>query len=173
MTSNNLLRVEGAERLRDLSRDLRRRSDGTQLRTLMRRELRDIVEEIVRAEQAAVRALPSKGQNAARGLPSTREQIARATTSQIRTAGKDVGVRAWVNPKRLPEGKKNLPAYMNREPGFTRWRHPVFAQEGRTRTYVDQPPKPWWYRTARPLEEQAVTRTLAVLSRFVADLERD
>src|SRR4051812_17811530 len=154
MAGRRLLSVEGADRLRDLSRDLRKHEDGTALRRRMVGELKKGANEVVRAERAAVLALPSKEQNARRGRRSLRRSVATATVSTVRTVAKDPRVSVRIDPSRMPEGRRTLPAYMNAEPRFTRWRHPVFG----TRTFVTQRATPWFYATARPMEERLQRR---------------
>lgn len=168
MAYRPLLRVEGADRLRDLGRDLRKHEDGKEIRRRMVTELKRSADEIVRAEKAAVLALPSRGESARRGRKSLRRRVANATVSQVRTTAKDPRVAVRINPKRMPAGQRNLPAYMNAERRFERWRHPVFG----TRKFVTQRATPWFYATARPLEERAQRRMLDVISGVADEIER-
>lgn len=168
MAGVGFLRVEGADQLRELSRDLRRHGDGKEIRRRMVAELKKSANELVRAEKAAVLALPSKGQNARRGRRSLRRSVATATVSTVRTTAKDPRVSVRVNPSRMPAGQANLPAYMNAEPRFTRWRHPVFG----TSKYVTQLATPWFYATARPMEERLQRRMVDVISGVAQEIER-
>ena len=145
-SARSVLRVEGADRLRTIARQLRELGEGgREIRRRMTREMRRAGTELVRAERAAVRALPSKGESARRGRPGLRQAIARATQLQVKTAGRNPLVRVWVNPKRLPDGQMMLPPYMEGERGASPWRHPVF---GNSEVWVSQEPKPWFWRTA-------------------------
>ena len=168
MLERELLRVQGAEQLRALARDLRKHAEGREIRRDMVRNLRGVANEAVQAERHAVLALPSKEENARRGRRPLRRRFASATQARVRTGGRDAGVSIVLNPKKMPPGQANLPAYWNREPGFTRLRHPVFG----TDTYVTQPVTPWFYETARRFETLAQRRLLDVLDATADDLER-
>lgn len=169
MLERDLLRVQGAEQLRRLSRDLRQLEDGREIRKDLVRNLKAVANEVVRAERAAVLALPSKGENARRGRRPLRRRFASATQARVRPSGRDAGVSVLINPKRMPEGQHNLPAYWNRERGYERLRHPVFGDED---TWVQQPVHPWFYETARPYEAEAPRRLIGVLNAVARDLER-
>ncbi|WP_242890279.1 hypothetical protein [Actinomadura litoris] len=168
MAGRRLLSVEGADQLRAVSRDLRKHGQGTAVRRRMVGELKKGANDLVRAERAAVLALPSKGQNARRGRRSLRRSVATATVSTVRTVAKDPRVSVRIDPSRMPEGQANLPAYMNAERRFERWRHPVFG----TRKYVTQRATPWFYATARPLEESLQRRMVDVISGVAQEIER-
>lgn len=170
MLETDLLRVQGAEQLRRLAKDLRKHEEGREIRKGVVRSLKDVANEVVRAEKAAVLALPSKGENARRGRRSLRRRFATATQSRVRASGKDAGVSVLINPKRMPEGQQNLPAYWNRERGYERLRHPVFGDPD---TWVqDQHVTPWFYETARPYETVTQRRLIGVLDAAARDLER-
>lgn len=163
------LRIENGEALRRLARDFRRLEDGKELRKRLRRELKDAGDRIVKAEQRAVRRLPSKGQSARAGRRSLRASTARATQLRIRTSGRRAGAVVWVNPRRMPAGQQNLPAYMEGVRPFQRWRHPVFGDRD---AWVTQAPKPWFYRAARPHErdaEQAAARVIGAIATEIAN----
>src|SRR5688572_29603057 len=106
MAGRDLLRVEGAERIRALSKDLRRLEldERKEIRQRIVRQLKEVADEIVRAERAAVRALPSKGENARRRRWSLRAKTATATVSRVRTTMREAGVSVVINPKRMPAG---------------------------------------------------------------------
>jgi hypothetical protein len=154
--------------MRKLSRDLRSHADGKSIRPRMIAKLKKVSDGVVQAERAAVLALPSKGESARRGRTPLRRRVARATVSQVRTVATNPRVSVMVDRTRMPDGQANLPAYMNAEPRYTRWRHQVFN----TGTYVNQAPMPWFYRTAQPFELQAQRQLLQVLDEVAAELER-
>lgn len=170
MLEADLLRVQGAEQLRALAKDLRKKEEGREIRKGIVRDLKAVANDVVRAEKAAVLALPSHEENARRGRRPLRRRFATATQARVRTSGKDAGVSVLVNPKRMPEGQQNLPAYWNKERGFERLRHPVFGDDD---TWVqDQHVTPWFYETARPYENVAQRRLIGVLDAAARDLER-
>lgn len=162
-------RIQQGEQLRDFSRALRELEDGREIAKRMRRELRQAGRPMVPAVRAAVLALPSKGQNARRGRPSTRAQVARATALRVRASGRTPGVSIWVNPKRMPEGKRNIPAYMEGIRPFHRWRHPTFGDWEKA---VQQPATPYFYRAVRPYEDgvaEAGDRVLSWVAEQIAN----
>lgn len=161
------LALENGEALRDLVRDLRRHSDGKQLRKRLRKELKGTGTRIVKAEKQAVRALPSKGQNARLGRPSTRRQVARATQLRVRTNGPTAGVMVWVNPKKMPPGKQSVPAYMEGVRPYQRWRHPVFGREA----WTTQRATPWFYRTAGRYGGEAQRAAQRVIDGIAREIE--
>jgi len=169
MPSDRLVRVEGAERLRALARTVRQYEDGRELRKQLRVALKRSAERVQRAEQAAVQALPSQGENARRGRPSLRRSIARATQVRVRTAGARAGVMVWVNPRRMPPGQHNLPAYMEGLRPFHRWRHPVY---GNPDVWVSQRPRQWFYRTAARFETAAQRDAARAIDAIARDIER-
>lgn len=161
--TGDVVRIEGAERLRRISRSLRQMGEeGREVRRSLARELRRIGTSLVREERAAVRALPSRGQSAALGRASLRQAIARATRAELKTSGRNPRLTVRVNPRRMPEGQAALPAYMEGE--TEPWRHPVF---GNTDVWVSQDAKPWFWRTA----ERHLPRIEAALLRVLREVE--
>jgi len=161
-------RIQQGRELRDLSRRLRGLEDGREIAGRLRRELRRAARPMVPAVRAAVLALPSQGQNARRGRDSLRRSIARATQLQVQTSGTRPGVRVWVNPRRMPEGQANLPAYMEGIRPFHRWRHPVYGDED---TWVTQPSRPFFYRAVRPLEDGVAEAGARVMDEIAREIE--
>lgn len=168
--ASDLLRVEGAEQLRRLSRDLRKLEldERQEIRRLTVRELKGVADEIVRAEKAAVLALPSREENRRRRRRGLRRRMASATMSRVRTAAKAPEVSVLINPKRLNPQMARLPAYMNAEPDVGPWRHPTFGRD----PWITQRPMPWWDRTARPYEAIAQQRLIAVIEHMRQQIER-
>lgn len=167
MPSSHLLRVEGADRLRQLSKELRGHADGKEIRRDTVRELKRAADEIVQAERAAVRALPSKGESIRRGRRPLRHKIASATVSRVRTGAKDPEVSVLINASRLGD-QAVLPAYMNAEQGSPEWEHPTFGHA----PYVRQAATPWWSQTAEPFEGRVQQRLIGVLDRAADRIER-
>lgn len=169
MPSDRLVRVEGAERIRALARTFREYEDGRELRRRLRVELKRSATRIQQAEQAAVMALPSKGESARRGRPSLRRSIARATQIRVRTSGaRNAGVLVWVNPRRMPPGQGALPAYMEGLRPYHRWRHPVF---GNSDVWVQQQARPWFYRTAARYELSAQRDAARAIDSIADEIE--
>jgi hypothetical protein len=167
MAANLQLAIENGEQLRALVRDLRRLEDGKELRKRLRKELKGTGTRIVKAEKHAVRALPSKGQNARMGRPSTRREIARATQLRIRTNGPRAGVMVWVNPKKMPPGKGAVPGFMEGIAPYQRWRHPVFGRDA----WASQRPHPWFYRTAGRYGGEAQRAAERVINDIAREIE--
>ena len=167
MAATLQLSIENGERLRALAREFRSREDGKQLRKELRKELKGTGTRILKAEKAAVRALPSKGQNARAGRPSTRRQVARATQLRIRMSGPRTGVMVWVNPGRMPAGKGSVPGYMEGVRPYQRWRHPVFGRDA----WTTQRATPWFYRTAGRYGGEAQRAAARAIDRFADRIE--
>lgn len=117
--------------------------------------LRKAAVPLQRAEQAAVKALPSGGSLSRRrgARKSLRREVARATVIQVSMNSRFNGVTVWVNPKRMPADRRNLGAYMEGVRPFHRWRHPVYGR--RDRAWVQQDPTPWFYKTAKGIDREA------------------
>ena len=161
-------RIQQGQQFRDLSRRLREMEDGKEIAKRLRRELRRAARPMVPAVRAAVLATPSRGDNARRGRDSLRRSIARATQLQVKTSGSRPGVRVWINPRRMPEGQHNLPAYMEGIKPFDRWRHPVYGDEN---TWVTQEARPFFYRAIRPYEDGVVEAGDRVLREIAREIE--
>ena len=168
MAVDQLLRIENGEALRRVARDIRQFEDGREMRKRLRAELKSAVTPIVQAEKRAVLALPSKGQSSRRGRRSLRRDIARATQARIRMSGPRAGALVWVNPRRMPPGKANLPGYLEGVRPFQRWRHPVF---GDTDTWVTQQPRPWFYRTAARYENDVERAAVRAIESIATEIE--
>lgn len=158
-------RIEEGEQLAELIRALKDLEDGKEIAKRLRRGLREAARPMVPAVRQAVLALPSSGLNARRGRQSLRRSVAKATALRVRTSGKRPGVVVWVNPRRMPAGQRNLPAYMEGLRPFHRWRHPVYGDED---TWVTQAPTPYFYRAIRPHEDRVADAGREVI-RGIAD----
>ena len=116
-----------------------RRMDNKQLKSEFGRELRAAAKPMVPAVKAAIREIPSKRPYTASGL---RGRMTRAVKLEVRTTGRDAGVRIRVDGRKMPSGDKNLQSYMEgvKKP----WRHPVY---GNREVWVKQQPKPYFFKT--------------------------
>jgi hypothetical protein len=161
------IRIENGDALRSVARAIRDQSDKKLLQKRLRKELRGVGREIVKAEKQAVRALPSKGQSARAGRKPLRRDIARATQLRIRTAGRNAGVAVWINPRTLGPGRANLPGYIEGVRPFQRWRHPTFGHD----PWVTQRPHPYFYRTAARHETRVQWAAIQVVNRMAREIE--
>lgn len=168
MPGRNFLDVTGQRELARLARDLRALEDGRVLNDELRDELREIVAPAVRSVRASIRAIPSKGQSGRLGRRSLRAEMARAVEGKVRTTRRP-GLIVRVNPRRMGPGRHNLPAYMEGDRPFHRWRHPVF---GNTRVWVTQAPKPYFARAVRSVPDDAEDAARRAID-FIADRIED
>ena len=90
-------------------------------------------------------------------------KMARAVEGKVRTTRRP-GVIVWVNPGRMPPGKRNLPAYMQGDPPFQRWRHRTFGH----RPWVTQQPHPYFDQAVRSVPDRAEDQAARVLD-YIAD----
>lgn len=150
MPGRNFLTISGRREVARLARDLRAMEDGRELNDELRKELGSVAAGGVRAVRASIRAIPSKGQSARMGRRSLRAEMARAVEGKVRTTRRP-GLIVWVNPARMPPGKKNLPAYMEGAPPFQRWRKPTFGHS----PWRTQAPRPYFDRAVRPIADDA------------------
>ena len=159
------LRIEGAEQLRSLARDLRKAgSEGKILRKNMRRAIQAAAEPMKRDVQAAALAIPAKGPKST-GL---RAALAKSTKVQIITSGKKAGVRLFSSGKAMERTghPATLAGYME---GLGRWRHPVF---GDTDKWVPQTSHPYFYDTANRHLPAVQAGVIAAVDETAKALER-
>lgn len=114
---------------------LRRAANAKQLRAELLRGLRAELNPAVRAVKGAYG-----------GGRHLRPALSRATRGEIRTGGRDPGVRVRVDGRRMPDRMGSLPSMYE---GWTRWRHPLFGNRDH---WYTQPPHPTFYRTVKPFE---------------------
>ena len=162
------IEIKGSD-LRKLSKDLRKHADGKRLVKELRTELRKAAKPFVPAVRSAIAALPSKGYNAAHGRTTLRRRMQKATKLQAKTGGKDAGVVVRVEHTAMPPGQGNLPAYVEGEPGYTKWRRPAWGRKDQA--WHDQASHPFFYRTVRPAEEQALRAAQGVVERIAREIE--
>ncbi|BBB01077.1 hypothetical protein RVR_8322 [Actinacidiphila reveromycinica] len=147
--------------LSTIARELRKMDDKTIL-AAFRKELRKSAQPLVPAVRASIRRIPSSRPYSASGL---RGQMSRATTLQVKTAGKQASVIIRVDGRKMPARAKAVQAYM--EGSKPRWRHPVF---GNTAAWVQQPAQPYFYkvmRAAGPKARLAVNRVISNVSKKI------
>ncbi|MCX3064201.1 hypothetical protein [Streptomyces beihaiensis] len=136
------LELRTGKELKRIAAELRK-MDDKQLKKEFSKELRAAARPMVPAVRQAIRQIPSKRGYSASGL---RGRMSKAVKLEVRTTGKEAGVRIRVDGRKMPSHEKALQAYME---GLKKpWRHPVF---GNRDVWVKQDPKPYFYRTVRPL----------------------
>lgn len=158
--------VKGSD-LRKLTKDLKKHGDGKRLVKELRTELRKVAKPFVPVVRAAIGALPSEGENARRGRVPLRKRMQKATKLQVKTGGKNAGVAVRVEHTAMPTGMGNLPAYMEGEPRYTRWRSPNWGRDD----WKQQSAHPFFYQAVRPAEGQAVDATRGVVERIAREIE--
>ena len=91
--------------------------------------------------------------------------MAKATTLQVKTAGRQASVILRVDGRKMPPKAKSVPAYA--EGSKPRWRHPVY---GNRDNWVQQPSQPYFYNNltvAGPRTRQAVGRVIDQISKDI------
>jgi hypothetical protein len=158
--------------LKQLGRDFRQASNGKELRKAFNRQVSGVLRPVVGQVKAAYLASASGGHQSAsrarQGQPDLRGLLAKATVMQVRTSGKQAGVRIAVRGKKMPSGLRSLPRYWEGEPttaGRGRWRHPVY---GRRDTWVQQPSR----RTFTPVVEPHLPQVTAAVQRARDEVAR-
>lgn len=116
-----------------ISKRIRKAGDGRNIRKKMTRQLRKALQPTVQKVKAEAKQLPSRGV----GQNKLRQQIARATSLQVKTAGRNPVVGVRVARSRMNEPQRNLPKLTNQ--GV--WRHPVFGGD----VWVNQRSKKDWF----------------------------
>ncbi|MEV7684463.1 hypothetical protein [Streptomyces bungoensis] len=160
------IRLHTSGELRRIATELRR-MDDKELKKRFRKELRKAARPMVLAVRQAIRQIPSTRPYSASGL---RGQLSKAVKLELRTAGRQAGVRIRMDGRKMDRG--TLPRLVEGE-GVergrrvdTRWRHPVFGKD----VWVQQPPKPYFYKTVQrlgPLSRASVNKVLNQITRDI------
>lgn len=85
--------------------------------------------------------------------------MANSIKTKVVDSGPTQGVRIFPDLKKMPDGQKKLPAYMD---GQGRWRHPVHGNNG---NWVGQKGDPWF--------TPVINRRLKTLTADAADIVDD
>lgn len=133
--------LRGGEELAAISRQLRTMGNGREIKKQFTRELRTVARPMVPAVRASINAIPASS-GASSGL---RKRMAAATRLKVRTVGRQANVSVLVDPRKMPEHEKSLPAYM--EGTKRNWRHPVYGRG----VWVSQKPHPYFYKVVLPI----------------------
>lgn len=147
--------------LRVVSAQLRRAGDG-RVKKQFARNLRAAAAPMVPLVRASIAAIPAKGP-ASTGL---RQRMQRATRLSVKTVGRSASVSVMVDPKKMPDGQKSLPQYMEGAEGHARWRHPVFGDPDK---WVQQPSHPYFFRVVNRLGGMS----RVAVAKVIADITRD
>jgi len=143
--------VVGGEELARISAGLRRAGE-TQIRRQMVTDLRRVSKPIVPRVRNAIMAIPSKHDG------TLRRELARATTLQVRSVGKETGIKVRVDGRKMPGSKRGLPSRME---GKVRWRHPVFGDPD---VWVGQNAHPYFYKNVEPLSLKVRAQIFQILN---------
>lgn len=146
--------------LKRISKELRRMNDK-EIKKRFTREMRAAAKPIVPAVRTAIRNIPSKRGYSADGL---RGRMAAATKLEVRTVGKDAGVRIRVDGRKMPDKQKALQSYM--EGVKPRWRHPVFGHD----VWVQQRSHPYFFRTVDPLAARTQVQIFKAIDQVGKDI---
>jgi len=165
--------VVGQRQLTDLYRELRRQADGADRVKQLRRELSEAARPLVPLVKMSIGQLPSKNENAHRGRMPLRTRFQRAVSIQTRFVGKRTGVYVYMNPRKMPDQQKALPAYFEKADKRSRYnnlRHPVY---GNRDVWVHQPVPPQGYFTwaVRSGDVRAARAVEQVLERVARQIE--
>jgi hypothetical protein len=161
MATGGSLQLRSGRDLARITRELRQ-MDSPEVLTRFRKELRTAAKPLVPAIRASIRQISSSRPYSTAGL---RGQMSKATTLQVKTAGKQASVVLRVDGRKMPLNAGSLPAYM--EGSKPRWRHPVY---GNRNNWVQQPARPYFYNklaVAGPRTRQAVGRVMDQISKDI------
>lgn len=162
--------TDGADQLRAVARQLRRQAGSKTRMKQFRAELRAPAKQVQKEVRAGIRAIPSKGQSRRAGSRSLRADLAKSVSIQVRTSGRKAGVYVFMNPRKMPDRKKALPAYFEGTPRYARLRHPVF---GNREKWVTQRPHPYFTRATASAQAMAARAAEKVVDRLARELEGD
>jgi hypothetical protein len=157
--------------LKRLAKDFRQASNGKELRKEFTTQVRAVLRPVVDEVKGAYRAGPSQGHEGWGGVrkrePGLRTMLAKVTQMQVRTSGKQAGVRLRVSGKRMPSGYRGLPKAV--EGQGRPWRHPVF---GDRTTWVQQPSRPEFYPVVERHVDDVARAVEAARDEVARKLER-
>lgn len=150
--------------LKRLAKVLRQAANGKELRKELTTGIRDEVRPIVAQVKAAYRAGPSRG--GSRRGPRLRATLAKATRLEVRTSGRQAGVRIRVDGRKMPDGMKAIQKHYE---GVLNWRHPVFGDRD---VWVHQQSHPTFYRTVQPNAERIRQRVNEIAADVLRKVEK-
>jgi hypothetical protein len=128
MPGNDIgIEIRGGKQLERIIKALREVGDGGLAREL-KSGLRKAARPMVPKVRQAIDRIPSNHDG------QLRAEMKSATTVTFRSAGTQAGITLRVDGRKMPSGKRSLPAYM--EGTKPSWRHPVY---GNTDVWAQQP----------------------------------
>jgi len=148
--------------LRLIAKKLRRMNDR-EIKRRLRQGLRAAAKPLVPVVKQAALDIPVKGTSGSTGL---RKRLSKSVHLNVRTTGRKAGVSIQADAKRMPNGQKALPAYM--EGTKPRWRHPVYGREDDP--WADQDAHPWFYPALKDLGARGRTAVEAVVDSVTRDI---
>jgi hypothetical protein len=140
------------EELEEIQRILTKYARLPEWDSIIRKELAKIEGPATAKLKSKIRGIPSRVRNrGSRGgrQTSLRSEMIRAVKFNVDTSAQYTGAFIFLDAREMPEGRENLPAYMEGVRYYTRWRHPVFGDYD---NWVTQKRHPYFYRTLRPFE---------------------
>ena len=150
--------ITGGAQLEQVVKALRQVGDGGLAREL-KAGLRKAARPMAPRVRQAIDQIPSQHDGTLRG------EMKAATTVQFRAAGPRAGITIRVDGRKMPSGKRSLPAYMEgRKRG---WRHPVY---GNRNVWVVQPAHGYFYKTVEPFGVDVKHEMDAVAQRIARKL---
>ena len=126
----------GREEMRRLAAALRQA--GPELRKNLRKQFKQAAGPVVDATRNAILSSPSKHDGTLRG------EVAETVSAQALMSGTQVQLNITSRGSRMPEGKGNLPAYLNDD---KRWKHPVYGHRKRKWAKQESRAKGWFDQT--------------------------
>lgn len=157
--------IQGGKHLETIVANLKQVGE-VELARELKAGIRKAAKPMVPAVRKSIGQIPSKQGGVTRLGGSLRADMQRATKLQIRTTRSMAGINIRVDGRKMPEGKKSLPSYME---GRKRpWRHPVF---GNRNVWVTQPGHPYFYKVAEPLARSVKLEIDAVATRIARKLQ--
>lgn len=154
--------VKGGKDLERIARELREVGNGREIRKRLTREIRRELAPAVLAVRREIAAIPTKGE----GSSGLRQRMARATRLQVRTAGRDAGATIRVDGRKMPDGQRRLPSYMEGK-AKKPWRHPVY---GNRAVWAVQPAHPYFFRVVEPFGVRARVGVQRVADAIARDI---
>ena len=158
--------------LKALNKAFKGVADGKVLRKELTSGLRGVLRPIVPEVRAGFKGSPSMGHGgmskAQQSRPDLRALLAKSTRVEVKLTGRAAGARIRVDGRRMPSGLRGLPKAWEGEAG-ARWRHPTW---GNRQNWVQQRPRPLFYRIVAPKAERAAREVEQIANRIVRKLER-
>lgn len=173
MSGGSRVQVTGSRDLQRLARDLRS-AHGPQVVRDLKKELRTAAKPIIPVIRANIRAIPSQGVNRRRGNKPLRSRLSRAVTLQVKVSSRRASISIFMNPRKMPDGMKSLPGYMEGARKYERWKHKVYPVPSRPAVWVQQESHPYIDSAVVQRAEFYARRAVdAVAERIAEQLENE